>query len=229
MDEKDFKFLIESAVEKVNKKYNLKLSTIEYRRDVYPSGLVVIVRANCGLDILDFTMAFNFEDINNLRATPEEKYNMIVDRLTDLVIKTFKESSMRYGINESYIVTGKVADDMYLRNNDELYKQLSWSESIDYRAKRFMKKVEDKRNTREVRDMESKIKEVIFNDPATIVLWKDGTKTVVKCGPGDTYDPEKGLALCMLKKQCGNKGNFNNLFRKYIPEENKSLYLRRTT
>lgn len=25
------------------------------------------------------------------------------------------------------------------------------------------------------------IKKVIFNDPATIVLWNDGTKTVVKC------------------------------------------------
>ena len=31
------------------------------------------------------------------------------------------------------------------------------------------------------------IKKVIFNDPATIVLWDDGTKTVVKCSEGDTY------------------------------------------
>lgn len=32
------------------------------------------------------------------------------------------------------------------------------------------------------------IKNVIFNDPATIVFWKDGTKTVVKCqkDKGDT-------------------------------------------
>ena len=26
-----------------------------------------------------------------------------------------------------------------------------------------------------------KIKNVIFNDPATIVFWSDGTKTIVKC------------------------------------------------
>ena len=28
------------------------------------------------------------------------------------------------------------------------------------------------------------IKNVIFNEPATIIIWKDGTKTVVKCQEG---------------------------------------------
>lgn len=47
-------------------------------------------------------------------------------------------------------------------------------------------------------------KKVIFHDPATIVLWTDGTKTVVKCSEGDTYDPEKGFMLCYLKKLLGD-------------------------
>ena len=53
------------------------------------------------------------------------------------------------------------------------------------------------------------IKDVIFNDPATIVIWKDGSKTVVKCQKetGDTYNKELGLAMCIIKKCCGNKGN----------------------
>lgn len=63
------------------------------------------------------------------------------------------------------------------------------------------------------------IKDVIFNNPATIVLWEDGTKTVVKCQPGDIYDKEMGLALCIAKKALGNKSNFNNVFKKWIPEE----------
>lgn len=63
------------------------------------------------------------------------------------------------------------------------------------------------------------IKDVIFNAPATIVLWEDGTKTVVKCQPGDIYDKEMGLALCIAKKALGNKSNFNNVFKKWIPEE----------
>lgn len=44
------------------------------------------------------------------------------------------------------------------------------------------------------------IKKIIFNEPATIVYWKDGTKTVVKCNPDDSFDPEKGVFVAMLKK-----------------------------
>ena len=44
------------------------------------------------------------------------------------------------------------------------------------------------------------IKEVIFNYPATIVCWKDGSKTVVKCGKDEPFDREKAVAMCFLKK-----------------------------
>lgn len=60
---------------------------------------------------------------------------------------------------------------------------------------------------------------VIFNNPATIVIWGDGTKSVVKCQDGDTYDPEKGLALAIAKKALGNKGSWYNTFKKWIPKE----------
>lgn len=65
------------------------------------------------------------------------------------------------------------------------------------------------------------IKNVYFNPPATVVLWDDGTKTVVKCQNGDTYSKETGLALCMAKKAMGNKSAFNDIFKKWIPEEKK--------
>lgn len=61
------------------------------------------------------------------------------------------------------------------------------------------------------------IKNVIFNKPATIVFWKDGTKTVVKCSENDIYDPEKGLAMAVLKKYWGE--NFKKTFAKWVPEE----------
>lgn len=56
------------------------------------------------------------------------------------------------------------------------------------------------------------IKKVIFNDPATIVMWSDGTKTVVKCGENDIFDPEKGVAMACMKKLLGtNKTGSNYL------------------
>lgn len=67
------------------------------------------------------------------------------------------------------------------------------------------------------------IKNVIFNDPATVVYWDDGTRTVVKCQEGDTYSKETGLALCIVKKYFGNKGNFNGVFKKWIPEETEAV------
>lgn len=64
------------------------------------------------------------------------------------------------------------------------------------------------------------IKKVIFNDPATIVFWNDGTKTVVKAHD-EEFDPEKGLAMAISKKLLGNKGNYYNEFKKWLPEEEK--------
>ena len=51
------------------------------------------------------------------------------------------------------------------------------------------------------------IKDVIFNPPATIVFWMDGTKTVVKDQGEVFYDPEKGMAMAVAKKAFGNQGN----------------------
>lgn len=63
-------------------------------------------------------------------------------------------------------------------------------------------------------DLEKEIENVVFNDPATIVFWKDGTKTVTKCHAGDTFNKETGLAMCIIRKLCNNK-HFNNVFEKY--------------
>lgn len=65
------------------------------------------------------------------------------------------------------------------------------------------------------------IRKVIFNDPATVVLWSDGTKTVVKCGPEDTYDMEKGLAMAIVKKMAGNDNRFHKVFKRYAKKKKK--------
>lgn len=64
------------------------------------------------------------------------------------------------------------------------------------------------------------ITNVIFNDPATIVFWSDGTKTVVKCCEDDIFDEEKGLAMAVLKKLSGNNSErFHKGLRKWIKPE----------
>lgn len=59
------------------------------------------------------------------------------------------------------------------------------------------------------------VKKVIFNPPATIVYWFDGTKTIVKAQDGEIFDKEKGFAMACAKKFFGNEGNYYNEFRKH--------------
>ena len=66
---------------------------------------------------------------------------------------------------------------------------------------------------------EMMIENVIFNDPATIVFWLDGSKTVVKCQPGDTFSKELGLAMAICKKVYGNKASYNDVFKKWVPQD----------
>ena len=59
-----------------------------------------------------------------------------------------------------------------------------------------------------------KIKNVIFNPPATIVFWKDGTKTVVKAA-NEEFDAEKGLAMAVTKKCFGNNYEYFKQVKKW--------------
>ena len=65
------------------------------------------------------------------------------------------------------------------------------------------------------------IKQVYFNEPVTVVLWGNGDKTIVRCQDGDTYSKESGLAIAIMKYMSGNKGRFNDIFKKWIPESNE--------
>lgn len=60
------------------------------------------------------------------------------------------------------------------------------------------------------------IERVIFNEPATIVYWDDGSKTVVKCQHGDTFSAETGLATAMLKRYMGNDNTFNRVINEWL-------------
>lgn len=88
-------------------------------------------------------------------------------------------------------------------NGDEIIKNID-----KIKDKIFYKSLSPK----EIR--ESLIKKVIFNYPAIIVFWKDGTKTVVKSN-NEPYDKEKGLAMAFIKRMLGNTGKYNELFKEW--------------
>ena len=50
------------------------------------------------------------------------------------------------------------------------------------------------------KNLPSTVEKIVYNGPATIVFWTDGTKTVIKCHEGDQFDEVTGFLLCCLRK-----------------------------
>ena len=62
---------------------------------------------------------------------------------------------------------------------------------------------------------------VIYNPPATIVIWTMGGKTVVKCCEDDIYDPMTGFLLCCLKHYIGadnDPAKFHRFLKDFGPK-----------
>ena len=57
-----------------------------------------------------------------------------------------------------------------------------------------------------------KVKRLIFNPPATIVYWTDGTKTVVKA-QDEEFDEEKGLAMAFMKKNSKDWNKYGKIIK----------------
>ena len=51
-------------------------------------------------------------------------------------------------------------------------------------------------------------KQVIFNPPCTVVYWRDGTKTIVRCAKNETFVEEYGFAAAVLKKLYGTRADY---------------------
>ena len=62
------------------------------------------------------------------------------------------------------------------------------------------------------------IKKVYINKKkkAITVLWKDETKTTVVCQKGDTFDEEKGILACYMKRTFENRGYYNEIIKEAI-------------
>lgn len=58
-------------------------------------------------------------------------------------------------------------------------------------------------------------KKVIYSGPATIVLWADGTKTVVKCSKHDSWNPETGFLWALAEKLYGSKSQVEKVINRH--------------
>lgn len=103
------------------------------------------------------------------------------------------------------------------------HAQYIWKEFPDRKIKYYKKElISDMYGTVSIwKKIELLIDRVIFNEPATIILWKDGIKTVVKTQDGEPFDKEKGFLMAIAKYLNRDKANYNNLIKKWCPEDDE--------
>lgn len=65
------------------------------------------------------------------------------------------------------------------------------------------------------------VKQVIFSGPKTIVLWLDGTKTIVSCGEGDDNDPYAGFCAAVTKRVFGSTSQAKKVLARTRKETSK--------
>ena len=66
------------------------------------------------------------------------------------------------------------------------------------------------------------ITKVVFNDPVTVILWADGTKTIVRNMDGTEFNPYHGFCAAVTKKIIGE--NHNHKVKKIINERSNLDY-----
>lgn len=79
---------------------------------------------------------------------------------------------------------------------------------------------------------ELKPKKIIFNYPATIVFWNDGTKTVVKCATGTEPDMYNAFCAALAKKIYGTNSRLKRIIEtaaKVIPPRKQHHRLKKST
>ena len=66
-------------------------------------------------------------------------------------------------------------------------------------------------------------KKIIHNGPATIVIWRDGEKTVVKLMEGDTYDEYAAFTAALAKRIFGSTGYVKRTLKDVTVEQDTKI------
>ena len=108
---------------------------------------------------------------------------------------------------------------LQILNNSSREKELEEFQKLDAHVVQELDKVNPYRLLKIMPD----IKYVIFNDPATIVFWSDGTKTVVKAN-NESFDEEKGMAMAISKRAFGNTSKYFDYIKKHLTPNRTEEY-----
>ena len=141
--------------------------------------------------------------------------NKILDDAVESAINPFYISSDYIKVQPYYMQNHKY-DSSFLRELQRKTLQLNMNSIYGLTAANIEKINKTKGIITPIFDAYDSIKDVKFANPATIVFWNDGTKTVVKAQGDEQYIPEVGLAMCICKKVMGNTREYYRVFKHWM-------------
>ena len=99
--------------------------------------------------------------------------------------------------------------------SDDILTELLADNLKDLRNKRKKELEEElaRKKREDINHFIAKIDKVYFGKGTTVIKWKDGTSTKVKCQDGEKFDKEKGVAMCIIKHMFGDIGYYNEIFK----------------
>lgn len=165
-------------------------------------------------------MKTNFRVGDRVKINPKKSYNQYSEyalgkayvihdiRLALIGYQTVallkeEEGDISGGFIESLEALELVEPDAGIREKEELRKE------ILSKMKFLRDKVAEPKNFYSLN-----VSKIIFNPPATIVFWEDGTKTVVKCSAEDEFNEYYGLLAALGKKVYENNSQIKKVIDK---------------
>ena len=97
----------------------------------------------------------------------------------------------------------------------DIVKDSDYYEKVIEDEVKLQEEKELKKRQEENKFYRSLVKDVKFSGDRCIVFWKDGTKTMSKWNPFDSFDPEKAILVCMARKLYNDNNVFLEVLDKY--------------
>lgn len=112
--------------------------------------------------------------------------------------------------HEGEITIGLRSGKTYLTEIGKFKNKDNGFDSIIYQMEKKRKFAE--RGTDEMKNVD--VKKIIFSGPKTIVLWTDGTKTIVSMSKDETnFDPEAAFCAAYTKKMFGTNSKIKRVIK----------------
>lgn len=150
-------------------------------------------------------MKTNFKVGDRVKVNPKKSYNMYTEYALGKVyvihdifgsLMGFPETAL---LKEEGDISGGIIEPTealeLVEPNAGICEKEELRKEIHDKMKFFRDKVAETKNFYSLN-----VSKIIFNPPATIVFWEDGTKTVVKCAAEDEFNEYYGFLAALGKK-----------------------------